>query len=58
MPKWKNNINKDLNDWIYLVQDKTLGPIVVSTVMNLQCISVRSFLIGLRLEVQSVSLKS
>ena len=53
-PKWKDNINKDLKKWIYLVQDKTLEPTVVNVVTNLQYISVSSFLTGLRLEVQSI----
>lgn len=53
-PKCKDNINKDLKEWIYLVQDKTLEPTVVNMVTNLQYISVCSFLTGLRLEVQSV----
>jgi len=53
-PKWKDNINKDLKKWIYLVQDKTLEPTVLNMVTNLQYISVSSFLTGLKLEVQSV----
>lgn len=54
MRRWEDNINKDLKDWIYLVQDMTQGLAVLSKVMNLQYIAVRSFIIGLKLGVQSL----